>query len=280
MGIEYYFSSAMADEVLDGFNRNKTEIEISTDLNLSHHFYQLSANRLVLDDENSLSLDELRFIAKKKGRIFYLQDSSLQTLEVRADDYYKLVPTDAAPFLEINGVKMHISKGTCPFESATKMAKVVVRRGHRVLDTCGGLGYSAVGAQAMGASHVDTVEMSKEVLSLREKNPWSQKLNLEQATVVNTDVFAHIETIKNITFDSIVHDPPRFSLAGELYGQEFYEQLARVLKKRGALFHYTGNPFSVRSGDSFVTAVTKRLRRSGFTSVKSEPSLMGLIAIK
>ena len=30
--------------------------------------------------------------------------------------------------------------------------------------------------------------------------------------------------------DAILHDPPRFGIAGELYSQAFYDQLARVLK--------------------------------------------------
>ena len=46
--------------------------------------------------------------------------------------------------------------------------------------------------------------------------------------------------------DAILHDPPRFGIAGELYSQGFYyEQLARILKRRGRLFHYTGSPNQV-----------------------------------
>ena len=29
--------------------------------------------------------------------------------------------------------------------------------------------------------------------------------------------------------DAILHDPPRFGIAGELYAQSFYDELARVL---------------------------------------------------
>ena len=43
-------------------------------------------------------------------------------------------------------------------------------------------------------------------------------------------------------FDAVLHDPPRFGIAGELYSQAFYDHLARVLKPRGVLFHYTGTP--------------------------------------
>jgi predicted methyltransferase len=32
-------------------------------------------------------------------------------------------------------------------------------------------------------------------------------------------------------FDAALHDPPRFGIAGELYSQVFYDQLARVLRE-------------------------------------------------
>ena len=47
--------------------------------------------------------------------------------------------------------------------------------------------------------------------------------------------------------DAVLHDPPRFGIAGELYSQSFYDQLARVLRPRGRLFHYTGTPNKLTS---------------------------------
>lgn len=40
-----------------------------------------------------------------------------------------------------------------------------------------------------------------------------------------------------------MHNPPRFSIAGELYGLDFYRALYRVLRRDGKLFHYTGEPW-------------------------------------
>ncbi len=270
----------MADKVLVALKTQSSRVHISTDLNLSEKTYEISLNRLMLDGDNALGVDDLNRITKKAGRIFCLENGSLDVVEERGTEYYKLVPTDSAPFLEISGVKMHISKGICPFTSAKGMAEAVVNNGHQVLDTCGGLGYAAIGALTMGAHHVDCVELSKEVIRLRRQNPWSQRLECEQASVVNDDISAHIKKLKTKWYDSIVHDPPRFSLAGELYSQAFYDQLHRVLRTRGKLFHYTGNPFSVRRGDSFVTGIVKRLKQSGFATVKKEPSLMGIVATR
>ena len=62
----------------------------------------------------------------------------------------------------------------------------------------------------------------------------------------------------------MLHDPPRFGIAGELYSQKFYDQLARVLRPRGRLFHYTGSPNKLTSGRDVPREVSGRLQRAGF----------------
>jgi hypothetical protein len=39
-----------------------------------------------------------------------------------------------------------------------------------------------------------------------------------------------VETFPDASFDRILHDPPTFTLAGDLYSLEFYSQLSRLLK--------------------------------------------------
>ena len=77
--------------------------------------------------------------------------------------------------------------------------------------------------------------------------------------------------------DAILHDPPRFGIAGELYSQVFYDQLARVIKRKGKLFHYTGTPNKLTSGRDVPNEVATRLRRAGFIA---ELSGDGVLAIK
>ena len=158
------------------------------------------------------------------------------------------------------------------------MARQAVRPGDRVLDTCGGLGYTAIAALELGAREVITVEYSPTVIDLREMNPWSQKLQNRKITAVNADSGEYIKELKDNYFDSIIHDPPRFSLASHLYSEDFYRQLFRVLKRRGRLFHYTGNPYVTRKGNSFVMSAGKRLEYAGFRSVNRNEKLMGLLA--
>jgi hypothetical protein len=81
------------------------------------------------------------------------------------------------------------------------------------------------------------------------------------------------------SFSRIIHDPPWFSLAGELYSGEFYRHLNRVLGRKGRLFHYIGD-LSSRSGRNVVKGVTRRLQESGFSRVVRKPGAFGVVAFK
>ena len=234
----------------------------------------------MLDEDNHLSIDELKRIVKKTQRIYLCRDGDMDPLEDRSSGYYKLVPTAGSPLLEISGVKMHISKGTDPFTSASEMAQQAVRKGDKVLDCCSGLGYAAIAAHRLGASEVLSIELSREVMGLRAQNPWSNDLGQEGIVQRQGSSFELIGTMPATSFDSVIHDPPRFSLAGELYSEEFYREIFRVLRRDGRLFHYTGNPHVIKKGSSFVDGVIRRLKAAGFRHVEKVEYLMGVRAQK
>lgn len=277
---DYFFHAANAGQVLAALAKGETSVDISIDLNLSVGGFSLSDEELILDQKHRLSKAELEMVAGKANRIFYLQQGRLEPLEVRDGGYCKLVPTDQAPLLEISGVKMHISKGINPFESAGRMAAQVVRKGARVLDTCSGLGYAASAALKLGAREVVSVEKSATVLALRQKNPWSQGIFDPNIRRVHADVNDYIRQLASDSFDAVIHDPPRFSLAGELYGDRFYGEIYRVLKRRGQLFHYTGNPQRIKRGCSFMDQAVRRLKQAGFSKTTKVVELMGVTACK
>jgi uncharacterized protein len=77
-------------------------------------------------------------------------------------------------------------------------------------------------------------------------------------------VAQEIGGLERESVDAILHDPPRFGIAGELYSQKFYDHLARVLRPRGRLFHYTGTPNKLTSGRDVPREVATRLQRAGF----------------
>ena len=194
----------------------------------------------------------------------------------------KLVPTEwGAPTFEIDGIKMLPTAKESPFEDARRKVALIEPRGKVVLDTCGGLGYFAVCCLDAGAARIHSFEKNADVLWLRTLNPWSPdpaapasggRLQLDQA-----DVAQAITQIVDASVDALLHDPPRFGIAGELYSQAFYDQLARVLRRGGRLFHYTGSPNKLTSGRDVPREVEKRLEKAGF---KAQLALDGVLATR
>jgi ferredoxin len=93
-------------------------------------------------------------------------------------------------------------------------------------------------------------------------NPWSQPLfDNPRIRQVIGDCCEVIEGFPSGYFACLLHDPPAFSLAGEMYSLEFYRQAYRVLKSNGRMFHYIGNPQS-KSGASLTRGATQRLRQA------------------
>ncbi len=209
-------------------------------------------------------------------------DGDFEAVSRFAGSLIKLVPTEwGVPTFEIDGIKMLPTARTCPLEDARRKVALVAPRGRHVLDTCGGMGYFAACCLDDGVGAIHSFEKSPEVLWLRTLNPWSPdpdslhaagRLQLEHG-----DVSQRIAALADASFDAILHDPPRFGIAGELYSQVFYDQLARVLRKGGRLFHYTGAPNKLTSGRDVPREVATRLHKAGFTT---ELALDGVFAIR
>ncbi len=109
-------------------------------------------------------------------------------------------------------------------------------------------------------------EKNPDVLWLRSLNPWSPPAGGVLELDARRRRPAPSQALPDASVDAILHDPPRFGIAGELYSQSFYDQLARVLKRRGRLFHYTGTPNKLTSGRDVPNEVARRLRAAGFTT--------------
>ncbi|MBU6248798.1 MAG: SAM-dependent methyltransferase [Xanthomonadaceae bacterium] len=194
----------------------------------------------------------------------------------------KLVPTGwNVPTFEIDGIKMLPSAKASPLDDARRKVALVEPRGKVVLDTCGGLGYFAACCLEAGVARMQSFEKNADVLWLRTINPWSPdpdapssggRLQLDHA-----DATVAIDTVADASVDALLHDPPRFGIAGELYAQSFYDQLARVLRGGGRLFHYTGSPNRLTSGRDVPREVARRLERAGF---RAELALDGVFATR
>lgn len=221
--------------------------------------------------------------AKLKERtIYYWDGDEFASVSRYSGALIKLVPTEwGAPTFEIDGIKMLPTAKASPIEDARRKVALVQPQGKTVLDTCGGLGYFAACCLEAGAARIDSFEKNEDVLWLRTLNPWSPDPEAPahngRLQLTHADVSQAIAQIPDASVDALLHDPPRFGIAGELYSQVFYDQLARVLRRGGRLFHYTGTPNTLTSGRDVPGEVAKRLEKAGF---KAERALDGVLAIK
>lgn len=195
--------------------------------------------------------------------------------------FYKLVDGT----LEIDGVKMHQTFGRTPFQAANEMVSLLsIRPGDNVLDICTGLGYSAIEEARRGAL-VTTIEVDPRVLELARQNPASKELfeagsaKRKSIKIIVGNALEEILEFKHESFHAILHDPPRFSFAGELYSQVFYNELFRVLSPGGRLFHYTGKP-GEKSGKNYRKGIKERLGNAGFNKIEWQEAAQGFSATK
>jgi predicted methyltransferase len=179
----------------------------------------------------------------------------------------------------ISGIPMHRIKDTDPYRDTLQKIKAVAPVRGDVLDTTTGLGYTAIEA-AKTARRVVTIEIDPTAQEIARLNPWSQALfespNIEQ---IIGDAFEEIEKFDSESFSAILHDPPMFSLAGDLYSLAFYQQAFRVLKRNGRMFHYIGDPES-KSGARVTAGAIRRLQEAGFKRVIRAPRAFGIVAYK
>jgi uncharacterized protein len=218
------------------------------------------------------------YLSKCKDRtIYYWDGADFEAVSRYRSALIKLVPTAwGPPTFEIDGIKMLPTAQVSPYADAERKVGLIEARGKRILDTCGGLGYFAAWCVQAGAAEIVSFEKNPDVIWLRSLNPWSPAaggaLRLHEG-----DVSMQIKALDSASFDAALHDPPRFGIAGELYSQSFYNELARVLKPRGKLFHYTGSPNKLTSGRDVPNEVAKRLRLAGFAA---ELNGDGVLAVK
>jgi len=191
---------------------------------------------------------------------------------------YKLVPTPGAPALVVDGVLMHRMTGTTPEKDAAGKVRAVGLRGGRVLDTCAGLGYSAIAA-ARRADFVLALEYDPGVVAVARANPASAALFTDPAIhLVLADAVELLPALPDACFSHVLHDPPTLARAGDLYSGAFYRELHRVLKWGGTLFHYVGAPGRGRGRD-VASGVARRLNDAGFKT-RIEERLDGVLGVK
>jgi predicted methyltransferase len=255
------------EALLAARNAGATTLSCSLDLDRSSTTVELRADAWIWDGR------QFPFPAACKDRtIYYWLDGAFQPVSRYTTSLIKLVPTQwGPPTFEIDGIKMLPTASVSPWADAERKVGLIAPRGKLILDTCGGLGYFAAWCLLGQAARVYSYESNPDVIWLRSLNPWSPDNRWAPGTaagltLTTADISQQIATMQRESVDAILHDPPRFGIAGELYSQVFYDQLARVLRRRGKLFHYTGSPNKLTSGRDVPHEVATRLRRAGFST--------------
>jgi len=263
--------------LVDDLRYREGSVKVSLDLGRSFTYVNVSNGILSIDsftyDLNILN-EEFRY-----DRIYIFREGKYGVLAFFRDDkYYKLYPVAmyGAPTIEISGIKMHRVVDVTPWEDASQKIDLVgVKEGHKVLDICTGLGYTAIHSLNRGAE-VLTIEKDRNVLDLAKYNPWSRELS--NIPIVLGDAYELIGDMPRNFFDIVIHDPPRMARAGELYSLEFYEKIYHTLRSGGRLYHYVGSPGHKR-GKDIIKGVARRLKDAGFR-VKVVRDLLGIYAFK
>ena len=255
---------------------------VSLDLGITLVQVELDLGNVRLAPAQALRWDEVEAIADSPSSCYVIENGAAQPIQFYSeltDRLYSLYPTSGAPSMLVSGIPMHRIKNTDPHQDTLEKIRSIKPVVGRVLDTATGLGYTAI-QTARTAEQVTTIELDPTVLRVCRLNPWSQELfdnpRITQMIGDSFDVVAEMETG---SFTRIIHDPPAFSLAGDLYSGEFYRELQRVMRNHGRLFHYIGDPES-KSGRSITAGVIRRLEQAGFRQVRRAPRAFGVVAEK
>jgi predicted methyltransferase len=265
-------------------SQDAAEIELSLDLGRTVLKVRIGQNKLQIADDILPLPDEL-FRASDERTIFKWRDGSWekwQFFDKRTGKYYKpvFVEPGKPPTLEISGIKMHVTQNGNPETDTENKLKTLGTIKGKILDTCLGLGYTTIYSSRI--SQVEIVfscEKDQNVLQICRENPWSAELfgnSKIQLMIISADSF--VRFVPDNCFDAVLHDPPRFALAPELYSEIFYQQIYRLLKPGGKFYHYTGNPNQAQRKMPLAQKTLELLTKVGFRKVRL--SYQGVVAQK
>jgi predicted methyltransferase len=275
-------SHFQVESLLAARQAGRASARTSLDLELTTADVTLEDNGVRFPDGQSLTWQDLETIRASERGCFVIEKSiprKIQFFSEQTNQLYSLMPTERVPTMLISGIPMHRIKNTDPHADTLEKIKTIAPITGYVLDTATGLGYTAIQA-AQTAEHVTTIELDPAALEVARLNPWSRSL-FDNPKITQTigDSFEKVQEFKDNTIARVIHDPPMFTLAGDLYSGEFYRQLFRVLQPGGRLFHYIGDLES-KSGRVVSKGAARRLQEAGFARVRPCPAAFGLVACK
>ncbi|MCM8787426.1 MAG: MnmC family methyltransferase [Candidatus Omnitrophica bacterium] len=256
-------------------NKEKQRFVVEVDFGLRKVWVEIRENKAVLEGNLEISLKEkikeqFCYNLNKKGL------AKIAFFSSQTNYFYKLMPTDDWPTICINSVPMH--KISSPKKDTENKINFLRPFGF-VLDTCMGLGYTAILA-SKNAKTVITFENDENVLYLARLNPLSRELfSSPNIKLEIKDIAKEIKKLRSQYFDCIIHDPPTFKLAPNLYTISFYSELLRILKKGGKLFHYTPL-YKITHNFYFPAKIEEKLKKTGFKIISASKIAGGILCKK
>lgn len=275
-------SHFQATQLLEARKKGRTVERVSLDLNLTESEVRLQPDCVLFPTGECLPWETIEEISRNETACYGVEGNAAKAIKgfsAYSGRVYGLMPTPSAPTMLISGIPMHRIKDTNPHQDTLNKIKAIAPVKGDVLDTTTGLGYTAIEA-AKTANHVVTIEIDPMAQEIARQNPWSRDLfDNPKITQIMGDAFEEIEKLETKSFSVILHDPPMFSLAGDLYSLAFYQQAFRVLKPNGRMFHYIGDPDS-KSGARVTAGAIQRLLQAGFRRVVRAPRAFGVVGYK
>jgi len=268
--------------LLEAKDAGQASLMVSPDLGLTTVEVVIQADGVLFPGGARLAWPMAEKIVGSETACFTLAGAQIEKISAFSEEtnrFCSLMPTQGAPTLLLAGFPMHRIKGTDPHQDTLSKMKAILPVVGRVLDTATGLGYTAIEASRT-AAEVITIELDPAVLEVARLNPWSQALfDNPKITQIVGDSFDVVEGFEDEEFTRIIHDPPTFSLAGDLYSGVFYCQLFRILRRGGRLFHYIGD-IERGQGQRVARGAARRLEEAGFSGVRPYPRAFALVAHK
>ena len=281
-GMPVILSYIQTRPLLEARKRGQPVVEASPDLGISSASASLTAEGVNFASGECVAWADIEKISRSEVNCYNISADGIQPIQTFSEDTNRvcsLLPTRGAPSMLLSGFVMHRIKEIDPWQHAQRMLAALAPLSGAVLDTTTGLGYTAILA-ARSAATVTTIELDEGAQAMARLNPWSRELFANpKITQVIGDAYEVVPTFADESFERIMHDPPTFKLAGELYSGAFYRELYRVLKRGGRLFHYIGDPSGKASG-SVTRGVLRRLQEAGFSRVTRRAEAYGVVAYK
>ncbi|HSH46264.1 MAG TPA: methyltransferase domain-containing protein [Longimicrobiales bacterium] len=271
-----------ATAIQEAHAAGRPELEVSLDLGRTTQQVGLGDGHVRFPDGQRVPVADLDVVLSNPGSVYAVLDGGLEKVTWFSEEtgkVYTLRDTGGWPALEISGILMQRIKGTDPRKDAASKVQAIRPVRGRVLETCFGLGYSALHS-AREADSVVVYEIDPNVVEMARLNPYSAPVFEPDSRIEvrSGDIAEEIRGLPDAAFDAVLHDPPTLAIAGDLYADAFYRELFRVLKPGGRLFHYTGDPGSRNRRQDLPGRVAQRLGEVGFARVRREPKALGVSA--